>query len=118
MWPGKPLEFVKVANDQEGVHFGLYQRNKLVSVVSCFEQHAEMQFRKLATLPESQKQGFGSHLLSYILDIASKKGMQRVWCNARVNKKSFYEKFGLEDTKEHFTKEGIAYTIMELRISQ
>lgn len=115
MWPGKPLEFVKVKNDHSGTHFGLFYDNELTSVISCFEEGGEMQFRKLATLPEYQRKGYASQLLGYILNVARQKGIKRVWCNARLNKKSFYEKFGLEDTKKRYFREGIGFTIMEVK---
>lgn len=73
-----------------------------------------MQFWKLATLQDKQKRGFAGALLNYILDVAKRRGVKRVWCNACVNKKGFYEKFGLKDTHESFSKAGIEFTIMEL----
>ncbi|MEI6947207.1 GNAT family N-acetyltransferase [Paraflavisolibacter sp. H34] len=114
MWPGKPLEFVQLSDDASGVHYGLFAEGALVSVVSCFEKNRELQFRKLATLPHQQGNGYGSRLLQHVLDEARRKSIARVWCNARVNKKAFYEKFGLTDTHKRFSKEGIEFTIMEL----
>jgi GNAT superfamily N-acetyltransferase len=114
MWPGKPLEFVQLPDDDTGTHYGLFAEGALTSVVSCFDKEAEMQFRKLATLTPKQGKGYGSRLLQHILDEARSKGIKRVWCNARVNKKAFYEKFGLADTGKRFSKEGVEFTIMEL----
>ena len=113
MWPDKPLDFVKIANDHEGVHFGLFKGDKLSSVVSCFEAEGELQFRKFATLKEEQGKGLGTHLLNYVFDIAKAKGVKRVWCNAREDKSNFYQKFGLKNTNERFVKEGAGYVIME-----
>lgn len=115
MWPEMPFEFVQLKEDDFGIHFGLYNESKLVAIVSCFEDNNEMQFRKLATLVEEQGKGFGTILLNYIFQQAKDKGIKRIWCNARVNKKSFYEKFGLVDTANTFFKSGQEFTIMELR---
>lgn len=115
MWPDMPFEFVQLKEDNLGSHFGLYSESKLVAIVSCFEDNEEMQFRKLATLTEEQGKGNATILLEYILQQAKNKGIKRVWCNARVNKKSFYEKFGMIDTKVTFLKSGQEFTIMELR---
>lgn len=116
MWPDKPLDFIKLKDDEQGTHYGVFENQQLVSVVSCFEQQGQMQFRKLATLADKQQQGFASALLFFIIQQAKEKGLNRIWCNARVNKKSFYEKFGLSDTGQGFLKAGKEYTLMELRL--
>ncbi|KIA97522.1 GNAT family acetyltransferase [Flavobacterium sp. KMS] len=116
MWPDMPFEFVQLKEDDLGVHFGLYNESELVAIVSCFGDNEEMQFRKLATLTEQQGQGYATKLLEYILQRAKTNGIKRVWCNARVNKKSFYEKFGLIDTQITFFKSGQEFTIMEVRL--
>ncbi|MRX38023.1 GNAT family N-acetyltransferase [Flavobacterium sp. LC2016-23] len=114
MWPDKPFEFVQLAEDDSGLHFGVFIGEKLVSIVSCFIDGDEMQFRKLATLEEYQGKGIASELLRFILKLAKEKELKKVWCNARTNKKSFYEKFGMSDTHKIFTKSGKNFTIMEI----
>lgn len=116
MWPEMPLEFVKLADDAEGVHFGLFDDGDLVSVVSCFFRNGQMQFRKLATLTEKQGKGYGTYLLNYIIGFGKRKQVSGIWCNARFNKKSFYEKFGMVEINKRFAKDGIEFTIMELKI--
>ncbi|WP_343695049.1 GNAT family N-acetyltransferase [Flavobacterium sp.] len=116
MWPDQPFEFVQLDEDNSGFHFGVFTENKLVSIVSCFIEGREMQFRKLATLEEFQGKGIASHLLKHILQFAKEKNLQKVWCNARTNKKSFYEKFGMYDTYETFIKAGQEFTIMEIKL--
>ena len=113
MWPDKPLDFVKIANDHEGVHYGLFKGDKLCSVVSCFEADGELQFRKFATLKEEQGKGLGTFLLNFIFEVAREKGIKRVWCNARQDKSNFYKKFGLKNTEEKFVKDGVDFVIME-----
>ncbi|SEN89124.1 Acetyltransferase (GNAT) domain-containing protein [Flavobacterium sp. CF108] len=114
MWPDQPFEFVQLEEDNSGFHFGVSEGDKLVSIVSCFIEGKEMQFRKLATLTVYQGKGIASHLLEYILQFAKEKHLEKVWCNARTNKKSFYEKFGMKDTFKTFTKAGQEFTIMEI----
>lgn len=114
MWPDQPFEFVQLEEDNSGFHFGVFTNNKLVSIVSCFIIEEEMQFRKLATLEEYQGKGSASHLLKYILQFAKEKNIKKVWCNARSNKKSFYEKFGMKDTFKTFMKARHEFTIMEI----
>ena len=117
MWPDQPFEFVKLEEDNLGIHFGVFEEDKLVSIVSCFMEEKEMQFRKLATLEDYQGKGIASHLLKYILEFAKEKGVEKVWCNARTNKKSFYERFGMIDTFKSFVKSGQEFTIMEIMLS-
>ncbi|MFH6961912.1 GNAT family N-acetyltransferase [Flavobacterium plurextorum] len=114
MWPDQPFEFVQLEEDNSGFHFGVFIEDKLVSIVSCFIVGEEMQFRKLATLEEYQGKGIASHLLKHILQFAKEKNLNKVWCNARSNKKSFYEKFGMKDTFKIFSKAGQEFTIMEI----
>ncbi|MCC9016565.1 GNAT family N-acetyltransferase [Flavobacterium lipolyticum] len=116
MWPDQPFEFVQLEEDALGLHFGFFVQDKLVSIVSCFISDDGMQFRKLATLEECQGKGIGSELVKYILQLAKEKKLKKVWCNARVNKKAFYEKLGMQDTGQIFTKAGQEFTIMEVLI--
>ena len=115
MWPHKPLDFIKLKDDPIGRHFGLFDDDGLATVVSCFIQDNKMQFRKLATLEEKQQQGYGSSMLKFIIKLGRKEKVNTLWCNARLNKKSFYEKFGMQETNQHFEKDGIGFTIMELK---
>jgi len=116
MWPDQPLEFVQLEEDSSGLHFGFHIDEKLVSIVSCFISDTEMQFRKLATLPEYEGQGIASELLESIFELANQKNLKRIWCNARADKKSFYEKLGMKDTFQTFSKLGQKFTIMEIWI--
>ena len=116
MWPDQPLEFVQLKEDELGLHFGFFINKKLVSIVSCFISDNEMQFRKLATLPEFQGQGIATQLLESIFELAKQKSLKRIWCNARVDKKSFYEKLCMRDTFQTFSKLGQEFTIMEIWI--
>jgi len=116
MWPDQPFEFVQLEEDNLGLHFGVFDHEKLVSIVSCFIVDDEMQFRKLATLEEFQGKGIASQLLNYILELAKEKNLNKMWCNARTNKKTFYEKFGMKDTHKTFVKANQEFTIMEISL--
>ncbi|WP_207952169.1 GNAT family N-acetyltransferase [Paenibacillus turpanensis] len=113
MWPDRELDYVKLADDDQGTHFGLFENELLVSVVSLFIQGEEAQFRKFATLTSQQGKGYGSKLLKHVLDEAMHSGVKRIFCNARIEKASFYEKFGLRKTDHTFTKGGKDYVVME-----
>ncbi len=113
MWPTKDIDYVKLKNDQRGIHYGIIEDGKILSVISLFIKGERAQFRKFATLVEKQGQGYGSRLLAFVIDEAKKLGVSYLWCNARVNKTGFYEKFGMVETDNIFDKGGIDYIIME-----
>lgn len=70
MWPDMPFDFVKVDNDNEGLHLGLFLGDKLSSIISVFKIGSSWQFRKFATLVEEQGKGLGSQLLKHVIDQA------------------------------------------------
>ena len=109
------LEFGKAIldNDDEGMHLGLFDQNKLISVVSLFQSEGNMQFRKFATLAEYQRQGYGTELLKYLVEIAKSDSCKRIWCNARKNASGFYTKFGFSETGKTYRKDGHDFVIME-----
>ncbi|MCS4434266.1 GNAT family N-acetyltransferase [Aquiflexum gelatinilyticum] len=113
MWPDKHIDFVRVPEDENGIHFGLFVKENLVSVVSVFIHGQEAQFRKFATLEQFQGKGYGSKLLQYIFDFLEEKSISRIWCNARISKAGFYQKFGMTTTAATFEKEGMEYVVME-----
>ena len=116
MYPDQPLDFVKLDSDYDGLHFGLYADDQLTSVISLFEEADAWQFRKFATLPESQGKGFGTLLLQHIISYARTQGAQKLWCNARVSALAFYAKFGFQLTEKTYTKNGYDFVIMELAL--
>ena len=118
MYPSQPYEFVKLDNDFEGIHFGLYHNYELTGVVSLFTQGDIGQFRKLAILPEAQQNGFGSQLMHYLIDFCKIQKLSKIWCNARVNAKDFYTKFGFIETEKTYTADGFDFIVMELALNQ
>jgi len=113
MWPNKDLDYIKLKDDDLGMHFGLFKNNVLTSVVSLFINNDEGQFRKFATLQQEQGKGYGSELLHYVLQEAQSRGVKRIWCNARKNKVNFYKMFGLQESTQTFKKGNIDYIVME-----
>ncbi|MXV49765.1 GNAT family N-acetyltransferase [Pedobacter sp. HMF7647] len=116
MWPDKPLNFIKLKDDGNGLHYGVLDQGELCTVVSCFMENDRMQFRKLATLNDKQGLGLGSFMMKFLLENSRQQSAKTLWCNARVNKKGFYEKFGLAETGKKFFKDGIEFTVMEISL--
>lgn len=116
MWPDKPMDYVKLPNDPQGYHYGLFVRHNMLSIISVFVTGRKAQFRKFATIAEEQGKGYGSKLLSFVMDTFSRKDIQTIWCNARTDKIAFYKRFGLMPTEMTFSKGGVDYVIMTKNI--
>lgn len=113
MWPDQPFDFIKLPEDAQGIHYGLWVGEDLVSVVSLFIKNNEAQFRKFATLEAQQGKGYGSQLLHHLMQEALNLGIEKIWCNARAHKTGFYAKFGMHETNQTYVKGGIDFVILE-----
>src|ERR1700712_1935545 len=60
LYPAQKLYEMELDEDNEGIHFGAFTDDKLVGIISLFQQGTSFQFRKLAVLPEFQKMGIGN----------------------------------------------------------
>jgi GNAT superfamily N-acetyltransferase len=113
LWPDKPLEFVKVPEDESGFHFGYFVDDELISVISLFiNEHKVARFRKFATHPTFQRKGIGSQLLQHVFEKATESEATQIWCDARLDAKLFYERFGMNREGAHFYKAEIPYVKM------
>ena len=109
LWPDKPFDYVKVENDAEGYHFGAFQAEELVAVISLFINEKESRFRKFAARPDCQRQGIGTLLLNHVMTEANRLGATLIWCDARLDAGDFYRRFGMEAVSEVFYKGPIPY---------
>ncbi len=116
MYPDEPIDFVKLDNDDDGIHLGLYENDVLLSVISLFEEQETVQFRKFATIVSRQGRGFGTKLLQYVMDWAVKNTKKSIWCNARLSATALYQKFGMQQTGESWEKWGIEFIKMEKQL--
>ncbi|GAA0540947.1 1-(5-phosphoribosyl)-5-[(5-phosphoribosylamino)methylideneamino]imidazole-4-carboxamide isomerase [Chitinophaga japonensis] len=113
LYPGQPLAAVRLERDQDGIHFGVLEAGRLVSVGSLFPDGREAQFRKLATLQEAQGRGYGSMLIKHMQQHCREAGIPLLWCNARQTAEGFYTRLGFKRAGEYFVKSNITYTRME-----
>jgi predicted GNAT family N-acyltransferase len=116
MWPNKSLDFIKLENDNKGIHFALWKDATIVSVISLFIEGDSAQFRKFATDTSEHGNCYGSFLITYLINFVITKNVLTLWCNAREDKTFFYKRFGMTQTSNTFLKEGIKYIIMEKNI--
>lgn len=114
LWPDKPYDYVRVANDAEGLHYGAFRAGELVAVISLFletgaDGRAEARFRKFAARPDCQRQGIGSQLMQHIIEQARTRGATSLWCDARLDAADFYQRFGMKAVSDVFYKGSIPY---------
>ncbi|MBF9141372.1 GNAT family N-acetyltransferase [Hymenobacter properus] len=112
LWPDKPLDYVKIAEDAAGHHFGALRAGEVVAVISLFVTGPEARFRKFATRPDCQRQGIGSELLKHVFAEAQRLGAKHIWCDARQDSAAFYARFGMQPEGEIFYKGPVAYVRM------
>lgn len=118
MYPEESLDFVKLEEDEAGLHWGVYINGELVSVVSVFEERGHVQFRKFATRVHQQGKGYGTALLQYVMDWAKHHGKRSIWCNARLTATGIYKKFGMQATGNTWYKYGIEFIKMEKQLQK
>ncbi len=112
LWPDKPLEFVKVDDDEQGHHFGAFRAGELVAVISLFVTGPEARFRKFATRPDCQRQGIGTQLMERVLAEARHLGARTLWCDARPDASALYQRFGMALEGPMFYKNAVLYQRM------
>lgn len=114
MYPHLSLEEIKLEEDNKGMHWGIREDDRFVSVVSLFQNGHEWQFRKFATLKELQGRGYGTLLLKWLIGFVQQKGATKLWCNARVNALGFYKKQDFEPFGEIWNQLGFQFVKMQL----
>ncbi len=114
--PNQPVESCHFEGDNlpTTTHFGFYQEEKLVGIVSVFQKSnqnwdnkKQFQIRGMAVLPDFQKKGIGELLVKHVIEFAKENQMELIWFNARKNAVPFYEKLGFHIYGTAFEIEGI-----------
>ena len=116
MYPNLPFDSIKLEEDKNGMHFGLFDNGQLTSVVSLFHVGPVYQFRKFATIISAQGKGYGTLLLNHLINYVKTIGAKKLWCNARVSASGFYSKFGFTETDQRYVSNDIDFVIMELQL--
>lgn len=118
LYPGQPLEVVRLERDATALHFGVFEENSLISVVSLFVEERAAQFRKLATTPQRQGRGYGTLLIRHLAQQCSSLGVPLLWCHARRTAEGFYARLGFSRAGNYFEKNNITYCRMELLVEK
>ena len=96
-------------DDTETSHFGAFDAEALVGVVSLYreglpedERPTDWRFRGMAVDTSRQRAGIGRHLMETMIAHARAQGGRRLWCNARTAAQGFYERNGMRPHGEIF----------------
>ncbi|RFM28995.1 GNAT family N-acetyltransferase [Deminuibacter soli] len=116
MYPAFTIDQVKLEDDEQGLHLGLYEAGTLISVVSLFQKDGALQFRKFATVTAFQGKGYGSALLQHIMQLAMQQQNTAIWCNARTTAVGLYKKFGMYETGATWHQHGHEFIKMEKQL--
>jgi GNAT superfamily N-acetyltransferase len=109
--PNRPLTAAQFPGDDLAStrHFGAFQQDKLVGIVSLFLAEmpgrpgvSALQLRGMATGPAVRGAGFGRALLSASVEFARESDRKLIWCNARTSAVEFYRKCGWEISGAEF----------------
>ena len=93
----------KMVGDEEPgtLHLGIFIEGELAGIVSlmkasvpAFEDEPQYQIRGMATASRHQRKGFGKKLLEEAEKSLKARGVEFIWCNARVVALDFYLKMG------------------------
>lgn len=93
---------MKGDHDSDALHLGIYEGDKLVCIGSFMKavrtdlSGQQFQLRGMATSDRAQGKGYGKLLLQKAEEILNDKGVDIIWCNARVVAIEFYKKMGYQ----------------------
>ena len=109
--PGQSASELNYTGDEDpsSLHLAALRGGRIVAVASIMRQGmpgqeaaGDWRLRGMASTPQMRGRGIGSALLAGCLQHAREHGARRVWCNARVGARSFYERAGLSVHGEPF----------------
>lgn len=119
LWPDKPFEYVRIDNDADGLHYGAFEDDALIGVISLFVDMAAStvaRFRKFAVRPDWQHRGVGTQLLNGVITEARRRGVHVLWCDARLDAADFYRRFGMQPVGDQFFKGPVPYAKFSLTL--
>jgi len=121
--PHESLEYLAEHEPDDAFALGVFEEDRLIAVgfigrdgeVEAGEPRA-WRVRGMATLSEARGRGAGGAILAGLIDHAVENAATRVWCNARVSARAFYERGGLRVVSEVFDVAQIGpHLVMEWR---
>ncbi len=94
--------------DESTVHLGLFEDDQLACIATFMPASSDLfkekqyRLRGMATDEAHQKKGYGKAVLLKAEELLKERGIDLIWCNARVVALGFYMKLGYEIIGEEF----------------
>ncbi|PHR92726.1 MAG: GNAT family N-acetyltransferase [Leeuwenhoekiella sp.] len=112
---GKPAESCAMPGDEaeDTLHFGLFDVEKLIGVVSLMNNSKpqftgkQYQLRGMGVLSAYQGQKLGNLLVDEAEKHLQNQGVELLWCNARIKALNFYLRKGFSIEGEPFEIENV-----------
>jgi len=104
---------MKGDHDPDTLHLGMFLNEDLIGIASFMRaslsdfKGSQYQLRGMATAEAYQGRGYGRELLKAAEALLQKRGIEVLWCNARVVALDFYRKLG-------YTSLGNAFEVPEI----
>jgi GNAT superfamily N-acetyltransferase len=118
--PHESLEYLAGHELPDAFAVGAFDdEDRLVGVgfISPDGDPGEWRVRGMATEPALRGRGAGTGVLTALVDHARARGASRVWCNARVAARAFYERAGFQVVSAEFEVPEIGpHYVMEIRL--
>jgi predicted GNAT family N-acyltransferase len=106
--PHQTVDDVLAASD-DAPSIAVYDGETVIACASVREEPmpddaraGDWRLRGMASDPARRGEGHGAAALRAALDYARDRGAQRVWCNARMPAKGFYERYGFTTVGDPF----------------
>jgi GNAT superfamily N-acetyltransferase len=116
--PHEAVDDLGADEPSDGFAVGAFDGDALIAVgfIAADGEPGAWRIRGMATEPDARGKGAGTVVLQELLDHAARAGATRVWCNARVPARSFYERAGFRVVSEVFELAHIGpHVVMERR---
>ncbi|WP_017295157.1 GNAT family N-acetyltransferase [Geminocystis herdmanii] len=95
--------------DRSACHVIAYDESKVIGCVLGIQEDKKVKIRQMLVIPEYQKKGIGSLLLTKIEDIFSDLGIKHFYLHARQESLKFYLKNRYTPIGETFIEVGIPH---------
>lgn len=100
------------AEDAQAKHFIVF--GEQAEPVACARLLDSGQLGRVAVLPEHRHQRIGEQLINRAVEVAQAQGIDRVFLNAQIAARRFYERLNFRPCSDEFSEAGIVHVCMEL----
>jgi predicted GNAT family N-acyltransferase len=98
---------IDIDDRQDAIHLGTFHEKRIVAIGSFFELHStkinsvlQYRLRAMASDPSYRGMHAGKLLVEEGISILRSKGVDALWCDARLNAVGFYSRLGFQSLPE------------------